>query len=120
MSNYNEDDSDDFEEDDPDTLAPSYWVEATVEEDVAAIDAILNHRARQDIREWFTNLVGTYLTRHRNGYTQSWKGRFRVLRMIFSSLCIVTKLIRSRLNGKAKHITMQHGNAMALWLLAAA
>ena len=51
VSNYNEDDSDDFEDDDQDMLAPNYYVTVPLEEDVAGIDAILNHRPREDISE---------------------------------------------------------------------
>ena len=47
VSNYNEDDSDDFE-DEEDTMMQSYWP-STIEEDVPAIDAILNHRLREDV-----------------------------------------------------------------------
>ena len=32
-------------------LTPNYWVTAPLEEDVPAIDAILNHRPREDISE---------------------------------------------------------------------
>ena len=45
VSNYNEDDSDDFE-DDPATYTPNNWL---VDDGSPAIDAILNHRVREDI-----------------------------------------------------------------------
>ena len=48
VSNYNEDDEDMFEEDDAEMLTPNYWT-TTADENIAAIDAILNHRIRQDI-----------------------------------------------------------------------
>ena len=46
MSNYNEDDEDMFEEDEADMLTPNYWVTGQ-EENVPAIDNILNHRPRE-------------------------------------------------------------------------
>ena len=45
VSNYNEDDSDEFEED---MQTEVYWPPA-VDADVPAIDAVLNHRLRNDI-----------------------------------------------------------------------
>ncbi|EHY56160.1 Chromodomain helicase hrp3 [Exophiala dermatitidis] len=49
VSNYNEDDDDDmFEEDDPDTMTPNYWVTGQ-EDNSPAIDMILNHRLRADV-----------------------------------------------------------------------
>ena len=48
VSNYNEDDEDMFEEDDAEMLTPNYWT-TTADENIAAIDAILNHRIRQHI-----------------------------------------------------------------------
>ena len=47
VSTYNEDESDDFEEEALD-LTPNYWAN-TYDESVPAIDAILNHRPREDI-----------------------------------------------------------------------
>ena len=47
ISNYNEDDSDDFEED-VEVLTPNYYGTAEVDNS-PAIDAILNHRVREDV-----------------------------------------------------------------------
>ena len=47
MSNYNEDDDDMFD-DEADLVPQSAW--AAPEEDVLAIDAVLNHRLREDTR----------------------------------------------------------------------
>ncbi|MCJ1319670.1 hypothetical protein MMC15_005006 [Xylographa vitiligo] len=55
VSNYNEDDEDMFEEDDAEMLTPNYWT-TTADENIAAIDAILNHRIRQDIDKDLNNL----------------------------------------------------------------
>lgn len=49
VSNYNEDDDDMFNEE-ADELTPSYWA-AEPDENVLAIDAVLNHRLRDDVGE---------------------------------------------------------------------
>ncbi|MCJ1312883.1 hypothetical protein MMC25_006559 [Agyrium rufum] len=46
VSNYNEDDEDDFEEEDLETVTPNYWTVAA-EDETPAIDAILSHRLRE-------------------------------------------------------------------------
>lgn len=46
VSNYNEDD-DMFSEEDSEMLTPNYWP-AGVDESVPAIDAVLNHRMKED------------------------------------------------------------------------
>ena len=46
VSNYNEDDEDPFDDED-NILTPGYWATAQ-EEDTPAIDAVLNHRLRED------------------------------------------------------------------------
>ena len=45
MSNYNEDDDDMFD-DEADMVPQTYWT--TMEDNVPAIDAVLNHRLRED------------------------------------------------------------------------
>ena len=45
-----------FEEDDAEMLTPNYWT-TTADENVAAIDAILNHRIRQDISIIFSSII---------------------------------------------------------------
>lgn len=50
VSNYNEDDSDDFEED---MQTEVYW-QTTADANVPAIDAVLNHRLRDDISKLST------------------------------------------------------------------
>ena len=51
VSNYNEDDDDEmFIEDEPENLTPNYWA-AGGDDDVPAIDAVLNHRLRDGISE---------------------------------------------------------------------
>lgn len=47
VTTYNEEDSDDFEEDDPNTVAPSYW-QAEAEEEALAVHAVLKHRLKED------------------------------------------------------------------------
>ena len=49
MSNYNEDDDDMFD-DEADMVPQTYWT-TTAEENVPAIDAVLNHRLREDTSE---------------------------------------------------------------------
>ena len=49
VSNYNEDDDDEFN-DELETLTPNYWPTGP-DENVPAIDAVLNHRLREDISE---------------------------------------------------------------------
>lgn len=49
MSNYNEDDDDMFD-DEADMMPQTYWT-TTAEENVPAIDAVLNHRLREDTSE---------------------------------------------------------------------
>ena len=46
VSNYNEDDDDMFD-DEADMVPQSYWT-TTAEDNVPAIDAVLNHRLRED------------------------------------------------------------------------
>ena len=46
VSNYNEDDDDNFEEEDTDMLTPNHWV-TIAEDNTPAIDAILNHRLKE-------------------------------------------------------------------------
>ena len=46
VSNYNEDDDDLFDEEE-DMLTPNYWP-SVPDENVPAIDAVLNHRLRED------------------------------------------------------------------------
>ena len=41
-----------FEEDDTEMLTPNYWA-TTTDDNILAIDAILNHRLRQDISTSF-------------------------------------------------------------------
>lgn len=49
VSTYNEDEDDDmFDEDDPETLTPNYWVNGE-EDNSPAIDIVLNHRLKADI-----------------------------------------------------------------------
>ncbi|KAI1616167.1 chromodomain-helicase-DNA-binding protein 1 [Exophiala viscosa] len=48
ISSYNEDEEDNFEENDPDTLTPNYWVDEQ-EDNSPAIDVVLNHRLRADV-----------------------------------------------------------------------
>ncbi|KAI9819916.1 MAG: hypothetical protein M1827_006486 [Pycnora praestabilis] len=48
VSNYNEDDDDMFNEEESEMLTPNYYA-AGNEEDVSGIDAILNHRLKDDI-----------------------------------------------------------------------
>lgn len=48
VSNYNEDDDDMFSEDETDMMTPNYWA-AGAEENVPAIDAVLNHRLKDDL-----------------------------------------------------------------------
>ncbi|KIV88307.1 hypothetical protein PV10_08001 [Exophiala mesophila] len=49
VSTYNEDDDDDmFDDNDPDTLTPSYWANG-VEDNSPAIDIVLNHRLKPDV-----------------------------------------------------------------------
>ncbi|KAL6717952.1 ATP-dependent DNA helicase Hrp3 [Lecanora helva] len=52
VSNYNEDDDDMFD-DEADMVPQNYWT--TAEEDVSAIDAVLNHRLREGIDKEFTD-----------------------------------------------------------------
>ena len=54
VSNYNEDDEDPFEDED-NILTPGYWATAQ-DEDVPAIDAVLNHRLREDRSREITTL----------------------------------------------------------------
>ena len=54
VSNYNEDDEDPFEEDDPEMLTPNYWPTGQAE-DIPAIDAILNHRVRENTSKLLKN-----------------------------------------------------------------
>ena len=49
ISTYNEDEDDDiFEDNDPETLTPNYWVNG-VEDTSPAIDTVLNHRLKADV-----------------------------------------------------------------------
>lgn len=48
VSNYNEDNDDMFSEDETDMMTPNYWA-AGAEENVPAIDAVLNHRLKDDL-----------------------------------------------------------------------
>lgn len=48
VSNYNEDDDDMFSEDETDMMTPNYWA-VGADENVPAIDAVLNHRLKDDI-----------------------------------------------------------------------
>ncbi|KAF2108545.1 chromodomain helicase-like protein [Lophiotrema nucula] len=50
VTNYNEDEEDQFEEDDADETTPNYWAN-TVEDTGPAIDRILDHRAKVDIED---------------------------------------------------------------------
>lgn len=47
VSNYNEDDDDMFSEDEMDMMTPNYWA-VGADENVPAIDAVLNHRLKDD------------------------------------------------------------------------
>ena len=53
VSNYNEDDGDMFSEDETDMLTTNYWATGA-DENVPAIDAVLNHRLKDDISKWRT------------------------------------------------------------------
>ena len=48
VSNYNEDDDDNMFEDDTEMLTPNYWA-AEQDENIQAIDVVLNHKPRDGI-----------------------------------------------------------------------
>ena len=50
MSNYNEDDDDMFDDED-DMMPQTYWA-AAPDENVLGIDAVLNHRLREDTSQY--------------------------------------------------------------------
>ena len=54
VSNYNEDDEDMFD-DEADMLPQTYWT--ALDENTPAIDAVLNHRLREDTSQWALVLV---------------------------------------------------------------
>lgn len=55
VSNYNEDDDDMFD-DEADMVPQSYWT-AGPEENVPAIDAVLNHRLREDTSQFYDRVM---------------------------------------------------------------
>ena len=75
VSNYNEEDDDDMFDDESDMLPQSYY--AGPEENVQAIDAVLNHRKRNEIgtagnsRQW-----NFRLTFYRQRLYGLWERRF--------------------------------------------
>ena len=74
VSNYNEDDDDEMFQEEEDTT-PNYWASAA-DVEVPAIDAVLNHRLREDTskQSFLVHLSLCDLLDPRQGYDQSWTG----------------------------------------------